>query len=132
MKKALLIVAIVTLALVPVGAYALIVHSPARADVRTNAVLQSNRQNLTEQQQADLEDSRQQMIEVRKASIEKMVQDGLLSEEQGQLALERLDEMADNAETYGYSYGYGMCGLGGYNADYGYYGRGMMRGYDWN
>lgn len=128
MKKALLIVAIVALALVPVGAYALIVHSPAR----TNAVLQTNRQDLTEQRQADLKDSWQQMIEARKASIEKMVQDGLLSEDQGRLALERLDEMAGDAETYGNSYGHGMCGLGGYDADDGYYGRGMMRGYDWN
>ena len=51
MRKALLIVAIVALALVPLGAYALIAHSPARAEVRANAVLQA-RQDLTAQQQA--------------------------------------------------------------------------------
>ena len=131
MRKTLLIAAIVALALVPLGAYALIARSPARADVRAPAVLQA-RQELTAQQQADLEESRRQMIDLRKTSVEKMVQDGLLSEEQGRLALERLDEMADDAYTYGPLYGGGMCGLGGYDADDGYADRGRMRGYDWN
>jgi hypothetical protein len=34
MKKALVIIAIVVLALVPIAAYALVVNTPARADVR--------------------------------------------------------------------------------------------------
>jgi hypothetical protein len=34
MRKALLIIAIVVLALVPIAAYALVVNTPARADVR--------------------------------------------------------------------------------------------------
>jgi len=138
MRKALLIIAIVVLVLVPIAAYALVVNTPVRADVRAYYNGSANRQELTQQQQADLQESHQKMIDLRKETISKMVQDGLLTAEQAQIELQQLDEMAAyHAENSGV-YGYGMMN-GCYDldesavSDSGYYGRGMMRGfYDQN
>ena len=158
MRKALLIIAIVVLVLVPIAAYALVVNTPVRADVRAYYNGSANRQELTQQQQADLEESHQKMIDLRKETINKMVQDGLLTAEQAQIELQQLDEMAAYHAENGGAYGYGMMN-GCYDLDdstgssgnyYGrgmmrgyydqnntdsssnYFGRGMMRGYDWN
>lgn len=157
MRKALMIIAIVILVLTPVAAYALATYSPARADVRYSGY----QQELTQQQEADLQESYQQMIDLRKETINKMVQDGLLTQEEGQSALAQLDEMAAYHAENGYAFGYGMMGYGcaafdaddgysargrfgtrgnyygpgmmrDYDSDYGYYGPGMMRGYNWN
>lgn len=157
MRKALMIIAIVILVLTPVAAYALATYSPARADVRYSGY----QQELTQQQEADLQESYQQMIDLRKETINKMVQDGLLTQEEGQSALAQLDEMAAYHAENGYTFGYGMMGYGcaafdaddgysargrfgtrgnyygpgmmyDYDSDYGYYGPGMMRGYNWN
>lgn len=142
MRKALLIIAIVILVLTPIAAYALATYSPARADVRYSGY----QQELTPQQEADLQESYQQMIDLRKVTINKMVQDGLLTQEEGQQALAQLDEMAAYHAENGYTFGYGRMGYGcaAFDADdsystrgrFGtrgnYYGPGMMRGYNWN
>jgi hypothetical protein len=137
MRKALLIIAIVVLALVPVAAFALIATTPARTAAAAADKAPAVKQELTEQQRADLEESFQKMIELRKETINTMVQNGLMTEEQGKLALERLDQMAERIAENGYANSYGLmrgC-FGGAVAD-GYYGRGggMMRGNgrDWN
>ena len=59
MRKALLIIAIVVLVLVPIAAYALVVNTPARADVRAYYNGSADRQELTQKQQADLQESHQ-------------------------------------------------------------------------
>jgi hypothetical protein len=100
-----MIIAIVILVLTPVAAYALATYSPARADVRYSGY----QQELTQQQEADLQESYQQMIDLRKETINKMVQDGL-PRRTGQQALEQLDEMADYNAENGYAFGYGMMG----------------------
>lgn len=130
MRKALLIIAIVILVLTPIAAYAIMAYTPARSNVGYTY----SRQELTQQQEADLQESYQQMIDLRKETINKMVQDGLLTEEQGQQALEQLDEMADYHAENGYAFGYGMMGgcRIGFDADDDFYGRGRMRGYNWN
>ncbi len=142
MRKALLIIAIVILVLTPFAAYTLATYSPARADVRYSGY----QQELTQQQEADLQESYQQMIDLRKETVTKMVQDGLLTQEEGQQALEQLDEMAAYHAENGYAYGYGMMGYGcgrfdaddesygrgRFGTNDGYYGPGMMRGYNWN
>ena len=156
MRKALLIIAIVILVLVPVAAFALANYSPVRSDVSYPAY----QQELTQQQEADLQESFQQMIDLRKETTNKMVQDGLLTQEEGQEALAQLDEMAAYHAENGYAFGYGMMGYGcgfdadddfyargrfgtrggyygpgmmrGYDSDDGYYGPGMMRDYNWN
>ncbi len=135
MRKTLLIIAIAILVFTPVIAYVIVANSPAR--VKT--VLPEYRQELTQQLQMDLQESFQKMIDLRKESINKMVADGLLSEERGQQALAQLDAMAAYHAENGYAFGYGMMGgcHGGFDADDAYddrgsYGPGMMRGYDWN
>lgn len=134
MRKALLIIAIVVLALVPIAAYALVVNTPVRADVRANYNGSADRQELTQQQQADLQESHQKMIDLRKETINKMVQDGLLTAEQAQIELQQLDEMAAYHAENGSNYGYGTMN-GCYDLDDStnssntYYGRGMMRGF---
>jgi len=62
------------------------------------------------------------MIELRKETILTMIENGRLSEEQGQLALERLDAMDVLHDADDESYDYGGC--------YGGYGRQMARYYD--
>ncbi len=130
MRKALLIIAIVILALTPVAAYAIMTYSPARSEQG----FRDERQELTQQQQADLQESHQKMIELRKETITKMVQNGLLTTEEGQKALEQLDNMAADRAANGYAFGSGrMSGCrGGFGAGNGNYGRGMMRGHDWD
>lgn len=137
MRKAFLIFAIALLVLAPIGAYALIANAPARAAANASAALPAYRQELTQEQQSDLAESYQKMIDLRKESIDKMVEDGLLTAEQGQLEKDRLDAMAEYHAENGSIYGYGAMG-GCYDLDDtdglsgGYYGRGMMRGYDWD
>jgi len=134
MRKALLIIAIVVLVLVPIAAYALVVNTPVRADVRAYYNGSADRQELTQQQQTDLQESHQKMIDLRKETINKMVQDGLLTAEQAQQELQQLDQMAAYHAENGGNYGYGMMN-GCYDLDNntdsasGYYGRGMMRGF---
>lgn len=144
MRKALLIIAIVVLVLAPFGAYLLIANAPARTVASGTIEVPAAKQELTDQQKADLEASYQKMIELKKETINTFVQDGLMTEEQGKLALERLDQLEKNVAEDGYTYGYGTMraclggiipngggagsGRGGYNRG------GMMRGYDggWN
>lgn len=137
MRKTLLIIAIVVLALVPFAAFALIATTPARTAVRSVDEVPAVRQELTEQQQADLEESFQEMIELRKETINKMVQNGLMTEEEGKLAIERLDQLTERIAENGYANSYGlMRGCFGGAVANGYYGRGggMMRGTirDWD
>lgn len=126
-----MIIAIVILVLTPVAAFAIMANSPQRSYVSGYA----DQPELTQQQQADLEESHLQMIELRKETIQKMVLNGLLTAEQGQQALEQLDAMAAYDAGRGYAFGYGMMrgGCVGLDADDDYdYTRGRMRGYNWN
>jgi hypothetical protein len=128
MRKALMIIAIAVLVLVPVTAVALYTHSSAPAADRAYYRAEAVRPELTEQQQADLEASFNDMIAVRKESINTMLADGLITEEQAQIALERLDEMVAYHTENGVWYGYdGQFGC--FDDEYFGYGRGMMRDY---
>jgi hypothetical protein len=122
MKRTLLIVFAAVLLLAVVAVFAFGFSAARPANMRVYSGYTADTPTLTQQQAADLEDSFDEMLELRKETILTMVEDGLLSEEQGQLALERLDSMdalhdADYESNY-----YGGC--------YGNYGRGMRRYYD--
>ncbi len=143
MRKTLMIIAIAVLLLVPVTALALYANSASPVADRTYYRAQAVQPELTEEQQADLEASFQDMITLRRESINTMLEDGLLTEEQAQLALERLDEMVAYHAENGYWYGYDGS-FGCFGDDDVAYGRGMMRDfgrggmmgsygyYDWN
>lgn len=122
MKKTLLIVLAAVLLLAVVAVLAFGFNEPRTTDMRVYRGYAANAPSLTQQQESDLEDSFDEMLELRKETILTMVEDGLLSEEQGQLALERLDAMDALHDADDESYYYGGC--------YGGYGRGMARYYD--
>ncbi len=130
MKRTLLIVlaAVLLLAVVAVFAFGFLAARPD--SMRLSRGYTANAPALTAQQEADLEESFDEMISLRKETILKMMEDGLLSEERGQLVLERLEAMdaLHDANDGSYVFG-GGCGgyYGGYN---GGYGRGMARYYN--
>ncbi|NLI54162.1 MAG: DUF2680 domain-containing protein [Clostridiales bacterium] len=139
MKKTLLIILAVVLLLVPVAVFAFGSASTAAPVARGYYGTAADEETLTPQQQADLEESFQQMIELRKETIGKMVENGLLTEEEGQRQLDLLDEMVAYHEETGEAGLYGIrggCfgGLGAFDEDD--YGRGGMMRYggrrNWN
>lgn len=126
MKKIFLILAVVIIIAVPVTAFAATSDSPAAVTIRNFCGIGINTTNLTDKQKADLNESYNKMIELRKETINKMVLDGLLTREQGDLELKRLDDMVKYHNENGSVYGPGMMGSQMMNG----YGRGMMRGYN--
>lgn len=134
MKKALLIVLISALILAPIAAFTIYAGPAASVGARSYRAYDATVAELTDEQEADLEASFEQMIAIRKETINTMIQDGLLSETQGQLELDRLDAMLENYDGSEDYYGYGMGGCyGAYDTQYqnsGYGRGGMMRYYD--
>lgn len=122
MKKVLLVLAAAIALSLPAGVYAVTSDSEAAQNVRNFCGFGVDASNLTEQQKSDLEESFNQMIEVRKGSINRMISNGLITKEEGALALERLNVMVQYHKGNGYGYGMGM--MGGTR-----HGRGMMGGY---
>jgi len=122
MKRTLLIVLAAVLLLAAVAVFAFGIRATRAANMRVYYGYNTDASALTQQQEADLEDSFDGMFELRKETILTMMEDGLMSEEQGQLALERLDAMdaLHDADDESYDYG-GGCGV---------YGRGMARYYN--
>lgn len=133
MKKILLILVAVLILSVPVGSFAATFNPIGQSLI------------LTEQQKLDLEESYTEMIELKKEFINKMVNNGLMTEAQSELQLERLDAMLDYHNNnsggmfnwmmsgYGMMSGFGM--MSGYGMMNGYgsgngYGYGMMNDYN--
>lgn len=127
MKKVLMILAVLLLVTVPVGVFAATSDSEAAENFRGYCGLGIDTSNLTEEQQADIDDSFNKMVELRKESIGKFVADGLMTQEQADEMLERLDEMIENRANGSY----GMMGGSGRSGMMGGFGHGgMMDGYD--
>ena len=121
MKKTILILAVVIAVSVPIVAFAATSDSSAAVSMRSFCGVSTNTSNLTDKQKADLDESFNKMVDLRKETINKMVEDGLLTKEQGVLELERLEDMIKYHSENGYGYGKGMMGGNGGNR--------MMRGY---
>lgn len=124
MKKVFLILAVVIAVAVPVAAFAATSDSPAAVGIRSICGIGINTTNLTDEQKTDLDEFYNKMFELRKETINKMVQNGLLTKEQGDLELERLNDMIKYHNENG-GYGRGMMGSRRMNG----YGRGMKNGY---
>jgi hypothetical protein len=131
MRKTLLILVAVLILSVPVGSFAATINPTGESLV------------LTEQQKSDLEESYADMIELKKEFINKMVNNGLMTEAQSKVQLERLDAMLDyhNDNSNGMfnwmMRGYGMMGGSGIMGGSGMmsgnengFGYGMMNGND--
>lgn len=130
MRKTLLIIALVVLLLVPIVAFAVTSNTPATVPQRVSRGYAAQQPDLTDQQEADLLASYQQMLALRKETVTKMVQDGLLTEEQGNAELQRLDELAAYAQENGVPARYCMqySRFADDDDSFGYGGRGMVRG----
>ncbi|MBS3994691.1 MAG: DUF2680 domain-containing protein [Alkaliphilus sp.] len=121
MKKMLLVLAVAIILIVPVGVYAATSDVSVAESIKGFCGLGVDVSNLTEQQKEDLDESFYKMVEIRKESIDKMIQNGLMTKKQGGLALERLGEMVEYHKENDSGYCIGMMG------EYGH-GRGMMGG----
>ncbi len=131
MRKILLILVAVLILSVPVGSFAATINPTGESLV------------LTEQQKKDLEESYADMIELKKEFINKMVNNGLMTETQSEFQLGRLDAMLDyHNDNSGGMFNWMMSGYGmmsGYESGRGFgygmmsgngYGYGMMNDYD--
>ncbi|MDW7662570.1 MAG: DUF2680 domain-containing protein [Bacillota bacterium] len=68
---------------------------------------------MTEQQKTDLEESYADMIELKKEFINKMVNNGLMTEAQSEIQLERLDAMLEyHNDNSGGMFNWMMSGYG--------------------
>lgn len=130
MKKAILVLVALIVLSMPVGAYAATLNTAITGNARGFCGVRFDPSTLTEEQKEDLDEAFNKMIELKKETINKMVQNGLMTEAQGDLALERLEEMVKYHEENGFGYGMGMMGgYGNGRGTRGGYGRGMMNGY---
>jgi hypothetical protein len=125
MKKILIVITIVAALAIPVTAFAANSNSPAAANIRSFCGIGINASNLTEQQRADLTASINKMFDLKKETINKMIQDGTITKEQGELALNRLEDMIKYHNVNGYGPGMMRSGM---MRGYGY-GSGMMNNY---
>lgn len=119
MKKALFILGAAVALLIPVSAYAASVNSDT--GIKTWGPFRRETEDLTEQQKEDFEETFDEMMEVRRNSINKMIENGLMTKEQGEEALKDLDDMVEYHEDYGFTSSMGM--MNGYtrgrNNEYG-------------
>jgi hypothetical protein len=123
MKKILIILVAVIVLSVPVAVYAASVNSETAKNMKGSCSLGVDTADLTEQQKEDLEETFNQMVEVRKESISKMVENGLMSKEEADAALEQLNEMIEYHEENGYGMGMGMGMMKGSALGHGKMGR---------
>lgn len=121
MKKTIIILSLILALALPVVAYGLTSDSQPAKDFRSFCGIGVDQSKLTEQQKTDLKDSFYKMIELRKETINKMVANGSITKEQGDLALKGIDDMVKYHNENGTGFGPGMMGAGGRGA-------GMMRG----
>lgn len=107
-----LIVVLVVLA-IPSVAYAATSDAPAAQAIRGFCGFDTSK--LTDQQNADLNDSYQKMMDLREESINKMVDNGTITKEQGDAALKRIDDMVKCGQENGTAAGCmgGGCKLNG-------------------
>jgi hypothetical protein len=116
MKKILIVLTLILVVALPTVAFA----APNNPVVKTvRGICGIDTTNLTEAQKADLTEQFNKMIVLRKETINKMVTNGTISKEQGDLMLKNLDAMVAYRQQNGFVGGCGMGnGFGG--------GRGMM------
>lgn len=128
MKKLFLVLAVVIALAIPITVFAASSDSPIATNIRSFCGVGINASDLTEQQKADLSESFNKMIELRKETINKMVQNGSITKEQGDLELKRIEFMIKYHNENGYGYRPGMMGSGMMN---GYGGNRMMNRYNY-
>lgn len=116
-KKILIILTLVVVLLVSFTVFAVAADVPAAANIRKFFGVDTSK--LTDQQKSDLNDSlskidalkkdtTSKMAELQKEAITKMIANGSMTQEQGDAAIKKIDEMAKNPDGNGFSKGLGM------------------------
>ena len=113
-KNLLVILAVVTVIAVPFSVFAATSDAPAAKAVRSFLGIDASK--LTDVQKADVESYSKKMADLKKEFINKMVENGSMTKEQGDAAVKRLDEMLEKGDTNGLLGGMGMMkgGPGGF------------------
>ena len=112
MKKILIILAVILALALPIAAFGLTSDSQPAKNIRSFCGICVDASKLTELQKADLSESFNKMIELRKETINKMVENGSITKEQGALELKRIDDMVKYHNENGSSFGSDMMGYG--------------------
>lgn len=118
MKKILIVLCVMVAIAIPVTAFAATSDTPVAQVIRGFCGIDTS--TLTEQQKDDLNDQFQEMIELRKETINKMVTNGTITNEQGDAAIKQIDDMATYRQDNGFTGGRmgrfgsmnGSCGQG--------------------
>jgi len=106
-KKLVILLALIVIIAVPFSVFAATSDAPAAKKVRGFFGIDASK--LTEQQKADVKDYSEKMADLQKQFINKMVENGSMTKEQGDAAIKRIDDMLQNGEVNGF-----MGGMGGF------------------
>lgn len=110
-KKMLLALIAAAVLVVPFSVFAATSDAPVAKTVRGFFGIDVSK--LTDQQKADVNDYTQKMADLQKDFVNKMVDNGALTREQGDAQIERIDNMLKNGGENGFLWGFGM-GKGGH------------------
>lgn len=118
--KLIIIVAVIVALVLPVSIFAAASDAPAAKQIRGFFGIDISK--LSDKQKADIKSYSQSMAELQKKFINKMVENGTMTKEQGNAAVKRIDESLANGLENGVYPGLGGMMKGGFK------GRGMHEG----
>lgn len=110
MKKLFIVLSLVLAISVPLTAFAATSDTPVAQTFRSWCGIDFSK--LTDQQKTDLDDSFNAMMDLRKESINKMVDNGSITKEQGDAAIKSIDDMIKYRQENGFVGGFGGHGMG--------------------
>jgi len=104
-KKLILILALVATVVIPFSVFAAASDAPAAKAVRGFFGIDTSK--LTDQQKADIKNYSQKMADLQKEFINKMVENGSMTREQGDTAISKIDDMNKGGSEAGFLRGFG-------------------------
>ena len=107
MKRLLAILTLVLAVAYPLASFATTSNAPVAQAIRGFCGIDTT--NLNSQQKDDLLASFKDVMAARKAAIQKMVENGTITKEDGAAATDRIDQMIKYREQNGFN---GNCGIG--------------------
>ena len=113
MKKLLIVISLIVALAVPLTAFAATSNAPAAQAIRGFCGIDTSK--MTTQQKTDLNDQFKKQMDLKKETINKMVSNGTITNEQGVAAIKSIDDMIKYRNDNGFTGGMGMGrrGMGG-------------------
>lgn len=111
-RKLMIILAVIIALAIPFSVFAATSNTPAAKSVRSFFGIDPSK--LTDKQKADILDFNKKMADLQKDFINRMVADGVITKQQGDAAIKRIDDMLNNANknSVPYIFGVGRKGFG--------------------